>query len=65
MITEDIMKVLNLPSNNLKVILEIEIELTQDEVKGIDNDYDFWLLVLDNEPFKTEVVSVKLVKDGA
>lgn len=61
MITEDIMKVLNLPNNNIKVVLEVEIELDQEEVRGIDNDYDFWLLVLETNPMSVKIISSELV----
>ncbi|MCH7559798.1 MAG: hypothetical protein IIC67_00255 [Thaumarchaeota archaeon] len=62
MITDDIISAMNLPTNNIKVKLEIEIEFDQDAIRAIDSNYDFWQLVLDMEPFKAEVISVELLK---
>ncbi len=62
MITDDIISAMNLPTNNIKVKLEIEIEFDQDAIRAIDSNYDFWQLVLDMEPFKAEVIAVELLK---
>lgn len=65
MIADQIIGTLNLPNNDLKVKLEIEVEFGQDELRGINSDYDFWQLILDSEPHRTTVISAELVKhDG-